>query len=120
MQTNYEELAKQQQEFISYLIQQLNHGKKDEPNEIYRLQMKVEAQYKSLNCARAQITETNKVVKDIVHRIYKLEKMQQNLIDEDLILSDTSLLNTIVDGDIEVPQNSTQLEMRIETDDSPV
>ena len=82
--------------------------------------MKVEAQYKSLNCARAQITETNKVVKDIVHRIYKLEKMQQNLIDEDLILSDTSLLNTIVDGDIEVPQNSTQLEMRIETDDSPV
>ena len=44
--------------------------------------MKVEAQYKSLNCARAEVMDTNRVMKDIVHRIYKLEKMQQNLMDE--------------------------------------
>ena len=48
MQTDFKKLANQQQEFISQLVQQLNHeGRKNESSINYSLQMKLEEQYKS-------------------------------------------------------------------------
>ena len=41
MQTDYKELAKQQTELISNLMQLINQGKKDQADTIQRLQIKV-------------------------------------------------------------------------------
>ena len=111
MQTDYKELAKQQTELISNLVQIVNQSKKDQADPIQRLQIKVEAQYKSLNCARAQITQMNKLLMNLLDRIVKLESVQQTVIEEEAIFSDTPLLNSMLDEDIQHPLNSTPLEM---------
>ena len=91
MQTDYKELAKQQTELISNLVQLINQGKKDQADTIQRLQIEVKAQYNSLNCARAQITQMNKLIMDLLHRIDKLESAQQTLIEEEAIFRYTPL-----------------------------
>ena len=65
------------------------------------------SQYKSLNCARAQITDMNTLIKNLEHRIHKWEKLQE----EEMIFSERSLMNSMIDVDIEHPLNSTQLDI---------